>query len=148
MAILKIQTGVKNKILRAKSKAVGAVSKKILKFAADMIDTLKGEEGLGLAAPQVGENVRVIIVKIEKSHVVMVNPEITMKSFETEIREEGCLSLPKQYYDIERSKEITVKFVDLKGKRQTLNLLDLSARVVQHETDHLDGILMTDYLKK
>lgn len=145
MSILKIQTGKDNPILRKKSAKIGQIAKTTAKLAADMKETLAKEDGLGLAAPQVGQNVRVIVVKIESTYVPMINPEITRKSAETDVREEGCLSLPKTYCEIERAKEITVKFQDLKGGGQVLKLEDLPARVAQHEVDHLEGVLIMDY---
>ncbi|MBU1992228.1 MAG: peptide deformylase [Patescibacteria group bacterium] len=145
MSILKIQTGAKNEFLRKKSEPVKVISKEIVKLAADMKDIVANEKGLGLAAPQVGQNIRVIVVQIEKMHIPMINPEITQKSKKTEVCEEGCLSLPGKYLNISRACDITVKFLDHKGNEQILKLSKINARVVQHEIDHLNGVLIVDY---
>lgn len=145
MSKLKIQTGVKNEILRTKSLPVKKISRDVKKLLTDMKQTLAAEKGLGLAAPQVGKNIRAVIVKIEETYVPMINPEITRRSKEKEICEEGCLSLPKQYRHISRALRVTVAFSDIKGGEHVLHLEKLSARVIQHEVDHLDGILISDY---
>ncbi|MFA6549872.1 MAG: peptide deformylase [Candidatus Gracilibacteria bacterium] len=147
MAKLKILTGADNKILRTKSVEVKHVTK-IAKLIKDMKDTLDAKD-LGLAAPQVGENVRICLVRLNASTknealVLMINPEIIGMGKEKEIGEEGCLSLPGLWINVERAKKITVKFLDAKNKEQILMLERLNARVVQHEIDHLDGILMVD----
>lgn len=145
MSKLKIQTGPKNKFLRAKSVPVKKISRDVKKLLIDMKQTLAAEKGLGLAAPQVGKNIRAVIIKIEEMYVPMINPEITRRSKEKEICEEGCLSLPKQYRYISRAREVTVSFLDIKGGEHILHLEKLSARVTQHEIDHLDGVLISDY---
>ncbi len=111
--------------------------------------TLKAEKGLGLAAPQVGINQRLIAVILNKHtdqelQLILINPVITAWSEEKAICEEGCLSLPQMFLQVERAKGITVEFLNLKNQKQILNLKDLNARVVQHEIDHLDGILIVD----
>lgn len=151
MTKLKIETGVKNPILRAKSKPVKKFDASLRKFAKDMKDAMVREEGLGIAAPQVGKNIRAFIVfldynKKSEKIVVMVNPEILKKSEEMEEGEEGCLSIPGKFAKVMRHKEITVEFFDLDCVRQVLNLRGLNARVVQHENDHIDGILFVDRL--
>ena len=94
--------------------------------------------------PQVGVNTRVILV-IDEEVVEMINPEITWKSSECVIMEEGCLSVPEHYIDIERPREIKVKFKTREGKYNKWKLKGIPARIVLHEIDHLDGKLMTDY---
>ena len=144
---LKIQTGTENEILRQKSKSVNSVDKKILKFIKDMEKFMKKSKGIGLAAPQVGVGKRIILVTLgEKKVVPMVNPEILTHSDITEFAEEGCLSIPGKWGQVRRYKEITVQFLDKKNQSKTLKLDGLNARIVQHEIDHLDGILFTDYL--
>ena len=149
MTIREIQTGQKNEILRQRSKEVPSLTKKLKKLILDMFDTLKKQDGLGLAAPQVGENVRIALVRFnngtkEEMVVTLINPEIIWKSEEMEEAEEGCLSLPDQYVQVMRYKKIKLKFTDAKGMEHILELSDLNARVVQHEIDHLDGILICD----
>lgn len=151
MTKLKIETGVKNPILRAKSKEVKKFDASLKKFAKDMKEAMVREDGLGIAAPQVGMNIRAFIVVLDynkKSEKVlaMINPEILTKSEEMMEGEEGCLSVPGKFAKVLRHKEITVEFCDLDGVRQILNLRHLNARVVQHENDHIDGILFVDRL--
>ena len=110
----------------------------------EMRRIIKTENGVGLAAPQVGVNTRVILV-IDDDIEEMINPEITWTSPESVIMEEGCLSVPKHYIDIERPREIKVKFQTREGKYKKWKLKGLQARIVLHEVDHLDGKLMTDY---
>ncbi|MFA6305890.1 MAG: peptide deformylase [Candidatus Gracilibacteria bacterium] len=151
MTKLKIETGVENPILRAKSKEVKKFDAALRRFVKNLKDTMMFKDGLGIAAPQVGKNIRVFIVAIDynkKSEKIlpMINPEILKKSEEMVEGEEGCLSLPNKFAKVMRCKEITVEFFDLDGVRQVLNLRGLNARVVQHENDHLDGILFLDRL--
>ena len=112
----------------------------------DMKETMLSLNGIGLAAPQVGVNLRVIVMSVSTSPPVqeMINPVITSYSSEDVEIEEGCLSIPGEYLKIKRPHRIHVKFQDLSGKYKKWNLKGLEARVVQHEIDHLDGILMTD----
>ena len=145
---LKIETGENNEVLRKKSEPVRAVDKKILKLIKDMVKAVKDERGVGLAAPQVGVNKRLIIVFLDnKITVPMINPDIIDHSNETEYGEEGCLSLPGKWGQVERYKQIVVQFRDAKSEKRLLKLEGFNARIVQHEIDHLDGILFTDYLK-
>ncbi len=144
---LSIQTGQDNEILRKKSEQIESITKKTLKFINEMEKILKKEGGVGLAAPQVGESIRLILVLLDSKNLIpMINPEITSHSDETELGEEGCLSLPGKWGNVERYKEITVRYLDEKSGEKTLKLSKFNARVVQHEIDHLDGILFTDYL--
>ena len=146
---LEIEIGENNEILRKKSGRIKAIDKKILKLIKDMEKILKKEGGVGLAAPQISESIRLILVLLDSKNLIpMINPEITSHSEETEYAEEGCLSLPGQWGDVKRYKEITVSYLDIKGEKRTLKLKKFNARVVQHEIDHLDGILFTDYLEE
>jgi len=152
MAKLQIVTGVDNEILRKKSEKVKKIDKKLKKLIGDMLQTLEEKDGLGLAAPQVGLNIDLLLARLnsgdpEEMIVAFINPEIIFRSEEIEIMEEGCLSLPGEYDEIERAKEIRIKFEDLRGNEQILDLSGLNARILQHETDHLKGILFTDYLE-
>ncbi len=147
--VLNIELGADNPILRKKSETIKNIDKKLKKFIKDMIETMKDAKGVGIAAPQVGVNIRLCIVTLnDKQPIALINPAITAQSEEKEWGEEGCLSLPKQWGQVERSKEITVTFTTEKNTQQTLKLKDFNARIVQHEIDHLDGVLFIDYPDK
>lgn len=153
MPKFKIITGENNPILRAVSKPVKKFDASLKKFAKALKDAMVGAKGLGIAAPQVGENIRLIyaILNFDTDHEVclaMVNPEIISHGGKTLIAEEGCLSLPGVYGKVKRYKDIVVEFFNLDGGRQSLELSDLNARVVQHEKDHLDGVLFVDLMSK
>ncbi len=153
MSKLTIQTGTENEILRTKSTSFESVDKSVKKLAQDMMETMNKAEGLGLAAPQVGVNKRLIVVILNYNTdhemvVPLVNPEIVYFSKETNVCEEGCLSIPGLYEPVPRSSTIRVKFLDLKGNKQLLELNEMNARVVQHEVDHLDGILFVDRIEE
>lgn len=153
MSKLKIITGENNPILRAMSVPVKKFDASLKKFAKDLKETMIKADGLGIAAPQVGKNIRVFIVvmnyKTEHQVVVtMVNPEIISHGAKTDIKEEGCLSLPGKFGDVERFRELTVAFQDLEGTRQVFELEGLNARVVQHENDHINGVLFIDRMKE
>lgn len=149
MAVLKIITGIDNKILRAKSAPVKKIDRAVKRLVADMIETMQAVDGLGIAAPQVGENLRVFIARLNfdttnEIIVPMINSEFLKTSEEMEEGEEGCLSVPGKFGIVRRAKSVTVTYTNLRGQPQTLNLSDLNARIVQHETDHIDGILFVD----
>ncbi len=151
MAKLKIITGADNPILRKRSVEVKKFDARLKKFAKDLRAKMVEADGLGLAAPQVSENIRVVVVTLNhgKSNAVavtMVNPVIMWHSEEMVVREEGCLSLPGQYGKVERWKELHVEFRDVEGERHVLKLAELDARVMQHEVDHIDGVLFVDRL--
>jgi peptide deformylase len=151
MSILKVITGSDNPILLTMSDSVTKVDRSIKGLILDMKDTLSKKNGLGLAAPQVGKNIRVILVALQKGVklgedylvLTMINPEILSFSEETDIAEEGCLSLPKLFLPVRRSVKIKVRFENDKGVDQVLVLEGINARIVQHEVDHLNGILIT-----
>jgi peptide deformylase len=111
-----------------------------------MESTLATIEGLGLAAPQVGISLRVCIAQINEKIIPMINPEITWKSEEKDIMEEGCLSLPKINIHVPRSIRIIVRYQNTKGGQEEREIEHLNARIVQHEIDHLNGILIVDYV--
>lgn len=153
MTKLPIEKGTDNKILRSKSTPIERIDKKIKKLAQNMIETMDKANGMGLAAPQVGLNKRLIVVlfNYDTDHemiIPMINPEIKSFSDEKNSSEEGCLSLPGIYKPVERSSHIRVEFLDIKGNKQILELDDMNARVVQHEIDHLDGILFVDRVEE
>ena len=139
--------------LRAVADPVEEIDDDIKKLARDMLDTMYEAPGIGLAAPQVGELKRVVVMDLApedqpKTPIVMINPEILKFSEETVVTEEGCLSIPELYYDVERPAEVTVRYTDLEGEVQELAAAERLAICVQHELDHLDGVLYIDYLSR
>jgi len=108
--------------------------------------TTKRADGLGLAAPQVGVSLRVCITHFNGKLNPMINPEITWKSEELNTIEEGCLSLPNITVAVTRSTEVIVKYLDAKGNEQERKLANMDARATQHEIDHLNGVMIVDYL--
>lgn len=110
----------------------------------DMEKTMRKCDGVGLAAPQVGLNKRLIIVSDQRNIITMINPVITKKSFSQEFMEEGCLSVPAFYGLVKRHKWLHCEYTDKYGKKCKIKASQMLARVIQHETDHLDGILFID----
>ena len=159
MAIRKILTEP-NKILREKSLRVEKVDKDIQLLMDDMLETLYAAPGIGLAAIQVGVAKRVIVMDVsrdrdrdkdkepKKNPMYFVNPEIIWKSEDKFTYEEGCLSVPNQFAEIDRPKQCHVKHLDYNGNPQELKAEGLLATCIQHEIDHLEGILFIDYLSK
>ncbi len=143
-----------NPILRKKCQEVKEVTEGIRSLGLDMIESMTENQGIGLAAPQVGELKRIIAVHLvkerspeEKSKTlpqVFINPKIIKKSKETVIDEEGCLSFPGLFLKIKRAKEVEVEALSEKGEKIHLKAEGLPARILQHEIDHLDGILFID----
>ncbi|PIR55334.1 peptide deformylase [Candidatus Peregrinibacteria bacterium CG10_big_fil_rev_8_21_14_0_10_36_19] len=153
MAKLKIITGENAPILRVECKAVKKFDASLKKFVKDMKDTMFAANGLGIAAPQVNKDMRVFLVTLDiktknERVVAMVNPVLSSLSKEKEMGEEGCLSLPGLYGQVSRHKKIEVEFFDVEGNRQMLALKGLNARVVQHENDHINGVLFIDRMKE
>lgn len=145
MAILPIVKGEDTEVLRTKAAPVPQVTKEIVKLIKNMEETVKKAEGLGLAAPQIGQSLRVCLVMLHGKMTPMINPDITWSSEETSVMTEGCLSLPKIEVNVERPVEVVVKYTDKKGQEQERRLHDLDAKVMQHELDHLNGVLIVDY---
>lgn len=114
----------------------------------NMSETMAERDGVGLAAPQVGKSVRMIVVNTKNGSLCMINPKITKQSWGKEWDTEGCISLPGIYGDVKRHKKVTCEYLDKKGKKQKIEANGLMARVIQHETDHLDGILFIDKAKR
>lgn len=145
---LTVHTGADNPILRKKSLAVKKFDKKLKKFISELAKMMQKKDGVGLAAPQVGVHERVIVINFsfEKKQrlLSMINPVMVEFSEKITTAEEGCLSLPKIFAKVTRPVEITVHFQDESGADRALQLIGLNARVVQHEVDHLDGILFID----
>ena len=140
-------------ILRKKSESLEKVDDEIRKLLDDMLETMYAAPGIGLAAVQVGILKRIIVIDISKDEekktpLFLVNPEIISKSKKTSVYEEGCLSLPGHFAEIERPAECQVKFIDYDGKEKELLADGLLATCIQHEVDHLNGVLFIDYLSK
>jgi peptide deformylase len=139
--------------LRGVADPVDRIDDTVKKLAKDMLDTMYAAPGIGLAATQLGEMRRVVVMDLAKDGekpdpIVMVNPEILKVSDETVVSEEGCLSIPELYYDVERAAAVTVQYTDLDGKLVTSEATERLAICVQHELDHLDGVLYIDYLSR
>lgn len=139
--------------LRAIADPVETIDDSVKQVAKDMLDTMYDAPGIGLAAPQIGELKRIVVMDLAKEDepadpIVMVNPEILKFSDETVTTEEGCLSIPELYYDVERPAEVTVRYTDLEGKTVERDATDRLAICIQHELDHLDGVLYIDYLSR
>jgi len=144
---------IPEKILRQVSKPVEAVDESIRKLVADMFETMYEAPGIGLAAIQVGEPVRVVTMDIakkddEKEPRVFINPEIVWSSEEKSVHEEGCLSIPEYYEEVERPAQVKVRYLDLDGKVHEEQADGLFATCIQHEIDHLNGVLFIDHLSK
>lgn len=144
---MKIETGTENEVLRQVAQEVSEITDDIRVLAHKMQKVMHVEKGVGLAAPQVGCSLRLIIVTIGDLEIPMVNPEIKSFSAESKEDEEGCLSLPGQFFPVARAKKITVSFQTLEGTKKILHLSDFDARVVQHEVDHLNGVLFVDRIQ-
>ncbi|MDC1236489.1 peptide deformylase [Pelagibacteraceae bacterium] len=142
-----------NKLLRQISKPVKSVGDDERKLMDDMLDTMYAAPGIGLAAIQIGIPKRIIVMDIsrdedKKEPRYFVNPVIKKKNDKTAKYEEGCLSVPDQFAEIERPNECEVEYLDYNGKKQLLKTDGLLATCIQHEMDHLEGILFIDYLSK
>ena len=138
-------------VLKTKCTPVPAVDDEIRTLMDDMLDTMYGAPGIGLAAPQVGVTKRVIVVDVSEKDqpnapLCLANPEIVWTSDETAPHEEGCLSLPDLYADVERPVAVKVRYLDRDGASQELEADGLLAICLQHEIDHIDGILFVDHL--
>ncbi len=145
-------------VLRRQSKPVGKIDKKVLDLIKDLKDTLdvqKDPEGVGLAAPQIGKNLRIFVAKYKSFERVVINPEIIKiepKSLSAKAARgkkeilEGCLSLPYYYGPLKRAGRVTIKYLDEKGKDITETFDGFQAQIIMHEIDHLEGILFIDHL--
>ncbi len=144
-----------DKVLRQKAEPIKEITEEILDFAADLTYTMYEKDGLGLAAPQVGKSIRMFVVdpfwggkeNVKKNPVVFINPKFI--SFEGEAEEdEGCLSIPGIFEKVKRAQTVVLEAMNLKGELLRYKASDMFARVVQHENDHLDGILFVDKISK
>ncbi len=150
MAILPI-TVCGDKILRKKVARVSTINNEIIRLITDMFETMHNANGIGLAANQVGLNKQIFVVDIsmvegyeDSKPIALINPKIIAKSEELSVYEEGCLSIPDQHEEVKRPKKITIEFYDTDFNKHTIEADGLLARVMQHEYDHLQGILFTD----
>lgn len=139
--------------LNIPSKKVEVVDDAVRKLAADMLDTMYANEGIGLAAVQVGVHQRVIVVDVARRDggtdpQVYINPEIISDDGDASVYLEGCLSFPDQFSEVERPAGVTVKYLDLDGKEQTVHATDILATCLQHEIDHVNGIVFVDHISK
>ena len=146
-----------DKQLRLVSKPVEKVTAEIRKLADDMLETMYDAPGIGLAAIQVAQPLRLITMDLAKRDEngestprprVFINPEIVARSEELSVYEEGCLSIPEYYEEVERPAEVKVRFMDLDGKTQEIAADGLLATCLQHEIDHLNGVLFIDHLSR
>ena len=152
MTIKKILTEP-NKFLRQVSKKVDAVSNVERALMDDMLETMYDANGIGLAAIQVGVPKRILVIDLGKKEnknmpLFFVNPKIIKKNDKLATYEEGCLSVPDQFAEIDRPNKCTVEYLDYNGKKKVLDADGLLATCLQHEMDHLEGILFIDYLSK
>jgi len=133
-------------VLKKRTEKVKEITSEIKELIFNMKETLTAEQGAGLAAPQVNVSKKVIIINTQHGQTAFINPQITSKSLKKTKDKEGCLSFPGLWLDIKRSKEIKVKALNENGKEISLKAKDFSARVFQHEIDHLNGILFIERL--
>ena len=145
MSILDIRT-LGDPILRQATKSIGEITADIQRLIDDMFETMYHARGIGLAAPQVGRTERLTVVDVDDEPLVLINPEVIASSSGKAKGEEGCLSIPDIYADVERSKVVTVRALDRNGVAFEREAGDLLGRCLQHEIDHLDGKLFLDYL--
>ncbi len=134
---------IPNEVLRKKATPIEKVTKRHVKLAENLVRIMKEANGVGIAAPQVGVSERIIVIAPERKPIVLVNPTIVEKSGK-QIGEEGCLSIPGLYGDVERYMSITVEAYDIKGRPVDYDMEGYAAVIVQHEIDHLDGVLFID----
>ncbi|MEM9205135.1 MAG: peptide deformylase [Pseudomonadota bacterium] len=152
MAILDIVT-IPDQRLREVATPIDGVDDTVRALADDMLETMYDAPGVGLAAPQIGILKRLVVLDVSKTEsvkapMILVNPELTWTSDTLSFYEEGCLSIPDYYEDVERPEQCRVRYVDENGKEQERDCDGLLATVVQHEIDHLDGKLFIDYISK
>ncbi|MFN3351241.1 peptide deformylase [Pseudorhodoplanes sp.] len=144
---------IPDKRLRLVSKPVEAVDASVRALAEDMLETMYDAPGIGLAAIQIGEPLRLVTMDLakkdeEKDPRVFINPEIIWSSEELNVHEEGCLSIPEYYEEVERPAKVRLKYLDLDGKPHEVEADGMFATCIQHEIDHLNGVLFIDHLSK
>ncbi len=133
-------------VLRERSREVQAVDDEVRAFVDAMFETMDANKGVGLAANQVGQALRVAVIDADEKRITLINPRITASGGEREAEEEGCLSIPEIFAEVTRPTRVTLEALDRDGKPYTLEADGLLARAIQHEIDHLDGILFLDHL--
>ena len=144
---------VPDQVLRVMCSPVGLIDARIKKLADDMLETMYDAPGIGLAAPQIGVTERILVMDVagedeQRTPHCLINPEIVWKSEELGVYQEGCLSIPDQYAEVTRPKEVRVRYQTTSGKEEEMHATGLLATCVQHEIDHLNGVLFIDYLSK
>ena len=145
MAVVDIKV-VPDPVLRQKAKRIRSIDNSVQKLISDMLETMRAASGVGLAAPQVGVSLRLAVIGIpEEEDIVLINPEIVRKSGERLV-EEGCLSIPGYIGQISRAESVTVKGRDRNGREIRIKADELLAQALEHEIDHLDGVLYIDHL--
>lgn len=140
-----------NPILRKKSNLINLKeisSREFRGLLSSMIKTMLKTDGAGLAAPQIGKDIRLAVINSKDEPICLINPKIMKKSWAKELGQEGCLSIPGIFGEVKRHKKITVAYYDQAGKKIKQSVRGLMARVMQHEIDHLDGILFIDKMVK
>jgi len=142
LAILQIRK-LGDPVLRSRTKEVEKITEKTNELLDNMIDTMYAKDGVGLAAPQVGILQRVAVVNVGENLIELINPEIISESGKS-IMEEGCLSVPNELGEVIRAEKIKVKTLNREGKEITFETENFEARAIQHELDHLDGVLFID----
>ena len=140
-------------LLRQVSKPIERVDADLQRLADDMLETMYDAPGIGLAAIQIGVPRRMLVIDVsregeEKQPLVFVNPEVVASTDERSVYEEGCLSIPDYYAEVERPATVTVKYLDRDGKEQTVQADGLLATCLQHEIDHLNGVLFIDHISR
>ena len=145
MSILEIRV-LGDPILREETKPVEAITDELRTLAKNMFETMYLAKGIGLAAPQIGRSERIAVVDVDNNPIVLVNPEVVESSSKTAKAEEGCLSIPDVYGDVERPGTVRVRAMDLDGKAFEVEGSELFGRCLQHEIDHLHGKLFVYYL--
>ncbi len=146
MAVLKVRT-LPAPVLRQKAKRVTTINGSLQKLIDDMIDTMHAVHGVGLAAPQIGVSLRIAVIEIpEREVITLINPEVIRRRGERVV-EEACLSVPGYYGEIKRSEVVKVKAQNRRGKEFRLTGEELLAQALEHETDHLNGVLYIDHVE-
>lgn len=146
MAVIPIRT-LPDPILRQKARQVKSIDKSIEKLINDMVETMHSASGVGLAAPQVGVPLRVIVIGLpEEEELALINPQIVRRTGERLVNE-GCLSIPGYFAQVQRAEVVRVKGLDRTGKEIRLRADDLLAQALEHEIDHLNGVLYVDHLE-
>ncbi len=155
MSFLPIIT-IPHPILKQTAQKIETITPQIKKLAHDMVDTMYEAPGVGLASNQIGELYRIFVMDAHyqkdypatRKPQILINPEIIWKSEEPSVIQEGCLSIPQQFADVERPKIVRVQYLDINGVRQEFEAHDFESHVIQHELDHLNGVLFIDHLSR